>query len=524
MLDQTSIFRSWTTRFAVLIVVLLNASAANGQAHNSFEGFMSGIRANAVKGEVVFQREAGKFPLEAGLKLEEGDFIRSGEGYAELLLQPGNYLRVGHGTEFQIFSENYDKMRLKLNNGAINIELLSRESSNLWWYPMEKSTELIRVITPAAEVFINQPGIIRINTSSGRTEVVVRQGEAVLNGHRVKKNRRAVAANGSVTFAEIDSRTEDSFDAWSRERAAQLVQANKLLKNEPAWSKRQKDGDTSVEIPDDNEEDNTRGRVISARPGSVNFVEEGVEFRANGKEWEPLTEKSQLEPGDSLRTSANSLVELTLFPDMHFRLDESSEVLFDVLSNDSISFKVLRGSAIIDVARFDRKQAPQITIGGSSTSVVINDKGNYRVDARDAGNTITVRDGKVIFNERSVSGCKRIDGNAISDCDKKRFDNFDYWSQHRGEGELYNGRGMMAMVTHLSRLRRSRFKNTGFWYQQPGQTSCTFVPFTAQYFRSPYGGNYSTVLAPRRNLMNRIQVGDGPYRRPRGPAIARPIP
>lgn len=364
---------------------------------------------------------------------------------------------------------------------------------------MERATELIRVITPDAEVLINHPGVFRINTSSGgSTEIIVREGEAVINGHKVKKKRRGVAANGNVTISEIDARVEDDFDAWSRDRAEQLVKANKLLKNEPPWSTKQDDVEMVVDVPEE-EENNNRGRVISARPGAVNFVEEGVEFRSAGQDWEQLTDKSQLEEGDTLRTRANSHVELTLFPDMHFRLDGSSEVLFDELSADSISFKVVRGSAIIDVARFDRKQAPQITIGGSSTSAVVNDRGNYRVDTRGSSNTITVREGKVIFKERSVGGCNRIAGATITDCDKRRSDNFDFWSEHRGEGELYNGRGTVAMATYLTRLRRHRFRNGGFWYQQPGRTSYTFVPFSSQLFRSPYGGKYSTVLSPRRN-------------------------
>jgi hypothetical protein len=508
--------------FCILLIAF--CSTAHAQRQESFEGFMTGIRANAVQGEVYYQRDDGKFPLESGLKLEQGDFINSGKGsYAELLLQPGYFMRVGDDTEFQIFSEPHDKMRLKLNNGSLVIELLSRETPNFWGYEMERSTELIRVITPDAEVFLDRPGVFRINTTPrGRTEVVVREGDAVLNGYRVKKKRRAVAANGSVNISEIDARIVDDFDTWSRERATQLVKANKRLKDEAPWAKRIKAGETEIQIPNEDEKDNnTRGLVISARPGTVNFVEDGVEFSRAGKEWQTLTDQSQLETGDKLRTSANSFAELMLFPDMCLRIDESSEVVFDELSNDSISVKVVRGSAIVDVARFDRKLLPKIAIGGSSTSAVINDRGNYRVDS----NTITVRDGKVIFNERSVGSCKRIDGNTISDCDKKLSDNFDYWSQHRGEGELYNGRAMVAMVTHLARLRRVRFKNTGFWYQQPGQTSYTFVPFTSRMFRSPYGGNYSTVLAPRPIMVNRGDSnGDRTSNRRRGPEIARPMP
>ena len=514
----------WRVRvFATLLVVVLGCAIAHAQLHETFEGFMSGIRSNAVKGDVRFQRDTGKYPLESGLKLEEGDFIRTGkDSYAELLLQPGNYLRVGGETECQIFSEQHDRMRLKLNEGTINIELLSRDSPNLWWHQMEKATELLRVLTPDAEVFINHAGIFRINTRAGRTEVVVREGEAVINGYRVKKRRSAVAANGSVTSAEMDSKVEDNFDAWSRERAVQLVQANKLLRNERAWSKREKEGETSVEVPEEDEQKDTRGLVISARPGTVNFAEAGVEFSGTAKEWQQLTETSQLDAGDRIRTKAYSLVELTMLPDMHLRIDGSSEVLLDQLSNDSISVKVTQGSAILDVARFDRKLVPQITIGGPSTSVIVNDSGNYRVDARGNSDTITVRDGKVIFNGRSVGGCNRIDRETISDCDKKLADNFDFWSQHRGEGELYNGR--VAMVTHLARLRRYRFKNTGFWYQQPGQTSYTFVPFTSQFFRSPYGGSYSTVLAPRRNPMYRVDDGGRTSNRPRRPEIVRPMP
>jgi hypothetical protein len=505
-------------------LVLLSCSLANSQRVESFEGFVTGIRPNAVSGEVFYQRTEATFPLEAGLKLERGDFIRSSAGgYAELLLQPGNYLRLGSETECQIFSDQHDKMRLKLSHGVLIIEILSREieyySSGFW----TDANELIRVITPDAEVFLNHPGVFRINTTTnGHTELVVREGEAVINGNRLKKARRAVVANGDVSITERDAKVEDKFDTWSRERSAQLVQENKLLKKEAPWAKSVKSGNADIEVPDEEDNDAARGRVISARPGTVNFVEDGVEFSRGAKEWQPLDEKSQLEAGDKVRTATNSFAELMLFPDMHLRIGASSEVLFDELSNDSISLKVGRGSAILDVARFERKLLPQIMIGGSSTSAVINDTGNYRIDAREGGNTISVRDGKVIFNQRSVGRCKIIAGSTISDCDKKPKDNFDYWSQYRGEGEMYNGKATVAMVSYLARLRQYRYRRAGFWYQRPGQSSCTFVPFTSQIFRSPYGGSYTTALSPR-GFINRID-GGGDSRNPgrRKPEVMRP--
>src|SRR5215208_222738 len=106
----------------VLSLLLVNVSA---QEQESFEGFINGIRANAVTGVVIFQRTDGKFPLEQGIKFEVGDFVRTASnGYAELLLQPGNYLRVGGDSECQILSDQHDKMRFKLNQGSISIEIL----------------------------------------------------------------------------------------------------------------------------------------------------------------------------------------------------------------------------------------------------------------------------------------------------------------------------------------------------------------------------------------------------------------
>ena len=118
-----------------LLALIGNPQSANGQRHDSFEGFVSGIRANAVKGEVFYQREDGKFNLEPGHKLQEGDLIKTEpNSYAELLLQPGNYLRVGPESELQIFSDPNDKMRLKLNRGAISVEILSKDGEGSFFY------------------------------------------------------------------------------------------------------------------------------------------------------------------------------------------------------------------------------------------------------------------------------------------------------------------------------------------------------------------------------------------------------
>src|SRR5215208_5963907 len=121
------------TRFLCCISLLLATILVASAQELSFDGFVTGIRANAVQGTVTYEREDGKFPFEAGMKLAEGDTVRSGaKGYSELLLQPGNYLRISEESEFQLFSTAHDRMRLKLTQGAMTIEILAREGEASW--------------------------------------------------------------------------------------------------------------------------------------------------------------------------------------------------------------------------------------------------------------------------------------------------------------------------------------------------------------------------------------------------------
>ena len=490
--------RAALTRLALLVTVLVSLGTVTAQEEETYEGFAHGIRANAVKGEAVYERNEGKFPLEPGLKLEAGDTIKTAPGaYAEILLQPGNYLRTAGDTELQIINDEQDRMRFKLIRGTLILEILSRENMSRYYDDFE-ARYLIRILTPSSEAFFVDAGIFRLDaTAADRTDLIVRNGVAVIRGQQVKAKHRATASRDSVTLTEIDSKSEDEFDAWARERADTQVRANKALKKTSPWTDKHKERhEAAVDLPED-EPKGGSPLIVSAKPGAVNFVEAGVEFSRKSDDWEALGANDHLETGDRLHTAANTFAELTLFPDMYFRVAGASEVLFEQLSNDGISIKILKGSAILEVARFERKEVPQITLAGPATAVAITNTGNYRVDANANSDTITIRDGKVTFKEHSVGSCRVIAGGVVSECEKKRTDNFDYWSRYQGEGGFYGG---LSMAAYLAKSRRLRFRNTGFWFQSPGQTSYTFVPFRSIYFRSPYGGSYTTVLSPRRRF------------------------
>ena len=520
-------FRRTLLLLAMLLTIATHIHAQEQeQVLENIPAILTGLRASVVQGSVVYFRENAKFDLESGHELKHGDIIRTGaNARAELLLQPGNLLRIGPDTEFQFVDDRYDRLKLLLKKGTVCFELLKNDwdDTSDFFESLKQGFELIRVITPGAEVFLAQPGVFRINTDDdGRTELIVRRGEALVDGRRVKEKRAAVAARGNVIVNDTEVKTEDAFDVWARERSEKMIELNHALKKDAPWTKKKEGRESMVDLPA-MEQKAGNPYVVYAKPGAVNFVESGVEFSSGQKPWEELMEKTLLVAGDKVRTSRYSFVELMMFPDLYLRLDGGSEVLLDQLSNETISVKVLKGSAILDVARFDRKELPEISIGGPSTSALVAEDGNYRVNVRSNGDEIVIRKGKVLFQERSIGGCRAITsgGNAV-ECDRKVNDNFDVWSQHRGEGQYFTG---TAMATRLAQLRRRRFKNTGFWYQHPQQGGqYTFVPFFSTYFRSPYGGNYSNALSPRRAPMFYFDPGArGPGRGPgrgAGPVLA----
>jgi hypothetical protein len=508
-------------RRTVLLLLILSTLVAPIPAQEQEEqienipAVLSGLRANAVEGDVVYMRENAKFNVETDLELKQADTLRTGaNARVELLLQPGNFLRAGANTECQFADDRYDRLKFLLNKGSLTFELIKNdwEDTSDFFESLKQGFELIRVITPDSEVFITQPGIFRINTADGRTELVVRRGEALIDGRRVKEKRVAVAGRGSVNVSDADVKAEDPFDAWCRERSEKLIEANHTLKKDAPWAKKKEGREAMVDIPASDQRGGNNPHVVSARPGAVNFVEAGVEFSSENKPWEELNEKSVLVPGDKLRTGRHSFAELTMFPDLYLRVDGESEVLFEKLSNEAVAFKVLRGSAILDVSRFERKELPEISLGGPSSSAVVAEEGNYRINARGATEEIVVRRGKVLMQDKSIGSCRIISGGNTSECDRKVNDNFDVWSQQRGEGQHFTG---SLMATRLAQLRRRRFKSTGFWYQYAAKGQYTFVPFFSTYFRSPYGGTYSSVLAPRRAPTFFFMDGPGVIRGPR---------
>jgi len=182
---------------------------------------------NFVSGDVKLQTpgRSGWRSLTTTDDLKSGDVLKTGsDGRAEVLLNPGSYLRLGVNSEFELADASLDNLRLKLYKGSAVVEATGYDDMRTY----------ILLDTPQTSVQLVRRGIYRLNiTPDGRTEVAVQKGRALVGKKplTVKGGEVArVGAGGGVEVAKLDKKNLDELDLWSKERAKELARLNGELK------------------------------------------------------------------------------------------------------------------------------------------------------------------------------------------------------------------------------------------------------------------------------------------------------
>jgi hypothetical protein len=161
-----------------------------------------------------FQNRNGA--LVKGGQIEIGDTVRTGaSSKAEILLNPGSYLRVGANTEFQFITTSLDDLRVKLLRGSAIFEVIADNDFK------------VSLITPADEVSMTRSGVYRFDVAAdGDARVSVIRGKLDIGDENsVKSGKTAAIGNGAVTVAKYQN-DDDELDAWSKDRAKQLSKIN----------------------------------------------------------------------------------------------------------------------------------------------------------------------------------------------------------------------------------------------------------------------------------------------------------
>ncbi len=179
---------------------------------------------NFVEGDVTVARRFGKGGrLLSGDTLEVGDKVSTGAGgKAEILLNPGSFVRLGENSDFEFATTSLEDLQLKLTRGSAMFEVITDNQFSFV------------VNAPKAEFNIVQTGVYRIDVLNGETSrIEVWKGKAQINGAAevIKGGKQATVSNGQVSIAKFDRGDKDALEAFSKSRAKDLSKANALLQN-----------------------------------------------------------------------------------------------------------------------------------------------------------------------------------------------------------------------------------------------------------------------------------------------------
>lgn len=163
--------------------------------------------------------------LAKGDEINDGDIITVGEtGNAEILLNPGSFLRLAENTDIQFADTNLESLLLKMKNGSAVIEASAVGG--------EGGAD-IRIVTPQSTISLEKSGIYRLNVTANATEIFVWKGAATAGNEIVKAGRKAILQKGATAVvAKFDKdESRDGLDLWSKDRSKELAKINSKIKS-----------------------------------------------------------------------------------------------------------------------------------------------------------------------------------------------------------------------------------------------------------------------------------------------------
>jgi hypothetical protein len=179
---------------------------------------------NFVEGTVgVVRRGRKSGVLHKGDTLQIGDRVSTGaDGKAEILLNPGSFLRLGGNAAFEFKTTSLDDLQLTIDRGSAILEVFAAEEFK------------VEIATPGTKYLLIDTGIYRVDiTNSGESRLEVWKGSAKAGNSlsRVKAGRAATSGTaGSVTVAKFDRDDKDDLDIWSKTRGKELAKSTATLK------------------------------------------------------------------------------------------------------------------------------------------------------------------------------------------------------------------------------------------------------------------------------------------------------
>ncbi len=168
--------------------------------------------------------DSNRWLLTAGHKLNAGGQLRTLEnGRAELLLNPGSYLRLAESSLVRFIRTGYATMKFEILRGEVILESAA----------FNPAIHSLSISTPAGDFQVAAKGLYRLSLEP-RLRVSVYKGALEWTGNNRKKRRLEAGRSYQVEAATSRLHSgkltrKDDLNQWSKERAQQLTRSNSLL-------------------------------------------------------------------------------------------------------------------------------------------------------------------------------------------------------------------------------------------------------------------------------------------------------
>jgi hypothetical protein len=210
--------------FSVFSFAQENRTVSSGASKYVISAEAGGV--NYIQGKVAVSRKFGRTGL-----LLKGDQVKIGDkvstevdGKAEILLNPGSYIRLGGNSSFEFVDTSLENLQIKLDRGSAIFEVITTNDFTF------------AVNTPKATFNVVQSGVYRVDVmNDGTGKIEVWKGKAQIGEDEdatVKKGRTATVGGDDVAVAKFDRDERDDLEQWSRDRAKELTKVNDRLERQ----------------------------------------------------------------------------------------------------------------------------------------------------------------------------------------------------------------------------------------------------------------------------------------------------
>jgi hypothetical protein len=171
-----------------------------------------------VEGRVLLDGKPVEVKITAFPEIKEGKELRTEDGRAEVLLNPGVFLRMGENSALRMVSNKLSDSRVEFLSGSMIIE----SSGDL-----AQKDDSVSVLYKSATVNLRKKGIYRFDSEPAQLRVTSGEAEVDAGGNvLIVRAGKMVAFDGAVTVEKFNAKDGDALSRWSMRRAEGISLAN----------------------------------------------------------------------------------------------------------------------------------------------------------------------------------------------------------------------------------------------------------------------------------------------------------